>query len=1036
MRLRLLALGFAVFAGRVLITSGCSAQGARAEVETLAAVPAPAPPPLAPAASAPGPQPKLFRPDSVRLLETSPTRKMLDALEARDNATAREIGEKALSDADALERGRLLWLLARADGSAENVRARLTALRTSDHPLARWAGLRLAEGLLARTPAQAIPLAESLDQGWAGASRGRQLRALALYKNGDFAKAEPLLRDLLEPSFSSNLALPLAEILAKRRDLKGLKEALAWARKVGARAVGTDNGQRADELAKQILQRMPKAARDANALPSLEDELARGDALINARNYDGAYALFDRLAKRYRGDKTAACKADLEAGKALFFKRDRDGASRRLSPLAQRCKDPEVRAWSRYYAGSARQRVGDPRGAINEYEALLKLPGSHSIMDDAMNNLAVAYQDAGDEPAMRRTLQRLIERYPGGDMRSEARFALVLAARGDRDYREALDQIDRMLAEGTSETSEGFEGRTPYWRARTLQDLGRLTEAKAGYVALVRALPLSYYAQQALARLGELEPASVTMLLAELAEAPGQETELTFRWRSELNSPSFQTALELLRLGELNFAKQELTWMGAIGDRADREMSWLVAATLNEMNAHVDVVTMARSRLRGFRQLPPRGRARHLWRIAYPRAYNPLIEQAAKEAQVPAEFVRAIAREESSFSAGAVSSALAYGLIQLIKPTARIYAAPLGLPSDAESLKRPEINLRIGAAFMRDLWKRYAQNPALIPAAYNAGYAASDRWLMERPKLNFDEWVEHIPYRETRRYIRRVLQTYGIYSWLDTGKLPSLPNKLPSIGGTPAATPPAPTVPASATPKVETTSTAAPASAGPLSTAKIDSASQAPAPATRPAATPALGSSATGAVPSTQAAVAPPAPSAAPKIEATLGGTGVNAPPAAAPRADTAPGASPTAPAPGEPPVAAPRSNTSAAPGAPAQPPAAVPKSDMGTSPGAPTLTQPLAAVPEGDTASPSTPARTASVGASKSKASAPAPAQPLAAAPKNSGSAEPRPSVPPEAPMAAPKSDTSAAPTAPNPPPEAAPKSSAAPTDPAPMPR
>ena len=155
------------------------------------------------------------------------------------------------------------------------------------------------------------------------------------------------------------------------------------------------------------------------------------------------------------------------------------------------------------------------------------------------------------------------------------------------------------------------------------------------------------------------------------------------------------------------------------------------------------------------------------------------VTRAAQEMQVPPEFVRAVAREESNFNPEAVSAALAYGLIQLIRPTARGHAAALGLPSDPDALKRPEINLRIGSHFIRELWQRYLPNPAVVPAAYNAGYAAADKWLRESKSYALDEWIERIPYRETRRYTRRVLQTYGIYSWLDTGKLPDLPRTPP-----------------------------------------------------------------------------------------------------------------------------------------------------------------------------------------------------------------------------------------------------------------
>jgi soluble lytic murein transglycosylase len=178
---------------------------------------------------------------------------------------------------------------------------------------------------------------------------------------------------------------------------------------------------------------------------------------------------------------------------------------------------------------------------------------------------------------------------------------------------------------------------------------------------------------------------------------------------------------------------------------------------------------------------PPTGDSLALWRVVFPQAYRPLIDDVANKAELPPAFVRAIAREESSFDPNAVSPANAYGLIQLIRSTARAYAQPIGLPSDPDSLKKPEVNLRIGAAFMRHLWERYRTNPAVIPSAYNAGPGATDRWLRERGKLPLDEWVETIPYTETRRYTRRVLQSYGVYAWLDEGVVPPLPKTLPQM---------------------------------------------------------------------------------------------------------------------------------------------------------------------------------------------------------------------------------------------------------------
>ena len=404
----------------------------------------------------------------------------------------------------------------------------------------------------------------------------------------------------------------------------------------------------------------------------------------------------------------------------------------------------------------------------------------HSLADDALYLEAGAQADAGNSDGSRKVLERMLDRYPHGDMRAEARFALVLAARARGDHAEALAQLDKLIAEGPAERNEGRKA-APRTGARARCRTSAASRRRRPRTSISRtSFRSAYHAQQAIARVSELDAKAGADLIAELRDT-APEAALSFTWRPELDSAAFKAAIELLRVGELDLAQQELGWLGATGESADRDMLWLVASVLHEADAHADAAQLVRSRLRTFRAAVPKGRARLLWRIAYPHAYSPLIEQAAAESQVPADFVRAVAREESGFNPDSVSPALAYGLIQVIRPTARPYARALGLPSDAESLKRPDVNLRIGSHFIRELWTRYAQNPAIVPAAYNAGYFAADRWLASSGNLALDEWIERIPYRETRRYTRRVLQSYGIYSWLDSGRLPALPARLPAV---------------------------------------------------------------------------------------------------------------------------------------------------------------------------------------------------------------------------------------------------------------
>jgi soluble lytic murein transglycosylase len=775
----------------VVVTLVLAPEARRAGVRAEPDSGPPAPPALltfAPPPAPPLPEKPLFDllgydPGCARLDDASVERRMQDALDAGDKALALAIGDPALAVAPPESRGRISWLLARAEVDDASSQARLSPLAHSDHLLARWAALRLGQSLLTTKASDAAALASPLTKGFVGARDARVLLARALHISGNDKAAEPLLRALYAEASakaaSATVALPLADLLAARRTPEGFREALELYRHVGARAAGTDMGDQADKLAKALWKRMRPAQHAALALPSIEDELARGQALRDRFRFEPAQRVFEKVAARARKDEALRCKAGLEAAHALFDRREREQAAKRFDALVRRCKAPEIKAWGRYYAGSARQRTKDPKGAAAEYEALVREVPQHSLADDALLLEAGAQLDAGDEPGSRKTLERLLAGYPKGDMRGEARFLLAFSARARGDLAEALSQLEHLASEGGGEQAEGTEGRAAYWRGRTLQDLGRIDEAKNAYTDLVRALPLSYHSQQALARLRELDVIAAAALMAELA-APGPgEQPLRFSMRSELQSTGFRTAIELLRVGEVELAQRELYALGMLGDGADKDTLWLVAATLNEAHAYSEASQLARARLRSFRSTMPQGRARQQWRIAYPHAFSPLIEQAAGEASVPPEFVRAIAREESDFKPDAVSPALAYGLIQLIVPTAKLHAKPLGLPSDPDSLKRPEVNLRIGAHFIKELWSRYTPNPAIVPAAYNAGYVAADRWLHERPSEPLDAWIEHIPYRETKRYTRRVLQSYGVYAWLDTGKLPELRPTLP-----------------------------------------------------------------------------------------------------------------------------------------------------------------------------------------------------------------------------------------------------------------
>jgi len=449
-----------------------------------------------------------------------------------------------------------------------------------------------------------------------------------------------------------------------------------------------------------------------------------------------------------------------------------------MDTVASACTQPDVVATALYNSARAHSRTSRLEVAIERYDELLRRTPAHRLADDALYRSAIVAQRLENTPEMLSRLEQMQSRFPEGDMRGEAQFRLGFYHYEQGNYPASLRVWDQLLTLGPQETAEGIQGRAAYWRAKTLIELGRAPEAKLIYQEIAQTWPLSYYAQQALARLAALDATLHQSLIRELRGEEGGP--LRFTWRDAFDSPGFATAIELLRVAEPSRARSEFEALGFLDRGAEPELLWIVAALLNRAGALPASSRLVRQRLASFHQTPPVGRNRELWRLAYPSAFDTEMNAASLEANVPASFLRAVAREESAFNPRAVSVANAYGLIQLIRPTAERFAAPLGLPADRASLFNPAINLRVGANFIKFLRERYTTNRALVPAAYNAGHGAVDRWLRIRGQQDLDRFIENIPYDETRRYSRRVLQSFGVYTWLDTGRLPPLPRQLPS----------------------------------------------------------------------------------------------------------------------------------------------------------------------------------------------------------------------------------------------------------------
>ena len=286
--------------------------------------------------------------------------------------------------------------------------------------------------------------------------------------------------------------------------------------------------------------------------------------------------------------------------------------------------------------------------------------------------------------------------------------------------------------------------RSGYWQGRAAEALGRKEEARTHLEAAAR-YSTAYYGQIARARLGHKD-----IVLRPPPEPPADRREGLAR-------------LEVVRAIELLYAIEERDLIaGSLADLGERSSDVVGLAALGAVAAeHKDARAML---LLGKAAL---GRGLALEHYAFPtlgipeyRAIGPAVEPAV---------IYSIARQESTFNPKTVSSARAMGLMQVTPAAARHTASKYGAPYDEKRLLSDQIyNVQLGAAELGELIEEYRGSYILTFAGYNAGRGRVKEWIAKHgdprdPKVDPIDWVERIPFSETRNYVQRVLENLQVY---------------------------------------------------------------------------------------------------------------------------------------------------------------------------------------------------------------------------------------------------------------------------------
>jgi soluble lytic murein transglycosylase len=606
------------------------------------------------------------------------------------------------------------------------------------------------------------------------------------------ADAYEALRD-----YDKAIAIWLEHLASGRHPARWMEIALRTADAILANSPDPDRAERAGRLARRVIVEAPTSAAvdravdldrkavalvpkdkkwraliahgkrgaflpsDYAAALSPEDQLARAAALSEAQSFKEAEAAIDAMPLSAASGEVA-CKAVVLRAQVQSKQKERAKAADGFGAAIEKCEGyPDPLAEALLAGGRASVSINQCDEASRRFERLEKDLRTHRFADDARLRRAECALTMGDEQRYADLLTSMPDDYPEGDMVGDGLFRLALRKMTKGEWPAALPVLTRALSFKADEPGSA-KGRVAYFRARALVAVGDAAgkDALAGVIA---DYPLSYYMLHAYARLSEMDEGRAR---AALAQAIVREPAGPFVSGGEpvFGSPEFARAIELLCQGETDFARREIGRLAQ--DGAPPDALWAAAFLHSRSGAFALSHAIPRARVSDWQAHYPAGRWREPWEIAFPRPYAIAVDRETKRSGIPASLAYAIMREESAFDPDAVSPSRAYGLMQLIMPTARHVAKAMGRSCDETSLHDPDVNVALGSRFLADLRGRFPGNPHLAIPSYNAGPGALQRWITARPSDDFDLWVEQIPYDETRRYTKRVMTSYAAYLFL------------------------------------------------------------------------------------------------------------------------------------------------------------------------------------------------------------------------------------------------------------------------------
>ncbi len=424
-----------------------------------------------------------------------------------------------------------------------------------------------------------------------------------------------------------------------------------------------------------------------------------------------------------------------------------------------------------YWRANVYDRLDKDELAISTYLEIFGNYPKSSLADDALYLAARTCEEVKDYDRAIYYYKKYLDTFSHGKMVEEILWYTGWLYYKMGDYESAEGYFTRL--------AENYKGKDKYpqylyWKARSLEKRDMIEDASSIYKTILEEYPATYYGYQVGERLRGLG-FDVELTTKGYKFDPNFWTRGHFRYTEFTSDERIVSHLE---------RSMELVAMD-MDDDANRELELVVSRCVGDPDLLIEVarllrysgdyytpIVIANRNFKPYLDQYVPGENDLYWQMKYPEGYKKEVERLSSEYGIEPTLIYSIIRAESLYQPGVYSWAGAIGLMQIIPDTGRGIAKDMGISDfEVDDLLDYKTNLTFGVYYLSGLLKKYDGEIVYALCGYNAGPGNARKWIDARdPDTDMDEFIENIPYPETRQYIKRILEYYSIYRALYEGE--------------------------------------------------------------------------------------------------------------------------------------------------------------------------------------------------------------------------------------------------------------------------